>query len=217
MRIIDHLTTEPEFKKYQRMLANVPSEKQALRRWPELSGEPSILNVPILRVWYFMLRLNGQGHKFAAMLVLQRSPRIMTDSVFFEGQGDLAKQLQTETHLNLIVGNAKKHGYNPNRHDIYNPNLARFPGDPEAFVPATGGRGYIKQLCEKRGWACEGAVNVSARQDDPGPDKQLGDNIAIEAAMDMAKRNPELRRVDKRDLVAEARLKHGKKKNPLKA
>lgn len=40
---------------------------------------------------------------------------------------------------------------------VYYPMLARFPGDPEAVCS---NRTEIKRLVKKRGWKCEGMVDV---------------------------------------------------------
>jgi hypothetical protein len=74
----------------------------------------------------------------------------------------LRDQFRDKRQLKKVLAVASKHGYKPSPSDVYEPGLARFQGDPEAFVPRTGGRGYIKNLCRKRGWGCNGAVNVEA-------------------------------------------------------
>ena len=99
------------------------------------------------------------------MLKSRSAPRCLTDVEFFGDVGTLSKQYEGEEgYLNQIVSNAKSHGYSPNPHDFYMGNLARFPGDPEAFIPPTGGRGHLKKVLQKRGLPCSGAVEVAGRE-----------------------------------------------------
>jgi len=111
--------------------------------------------------------LDGTAPKLAEMLALRSPPRANSDRELFAGVGTLDKQIGDPEHLDALVGAAKRRGYRPNPNDVYQPGLARFPGDPEAFVPATGGRSHIKRVCEKRGWACHGAVEVKAVEGEP--------------------------------------------------
>lgn len=100
---------------------------------------------------------------------------IQTDSTFFAGAGTLLDQFDgDEAELNRVMTNCKKQGGKPSLNDFYAPGIARSTGDPAAFIPASGGRGYVKQLCEQRGTGCEGMVNVKARpKDKPLPKTRL--------------------------------------------
>jgi len=159
----------------------------------------------------------GATLKFAHMCALQQAPKCMTDREFFHGVGDLGKQFEgSDQDLALRLKVAKQHGYKPSRNDFYNPALARFPGDPEAFIPSTGGRGHVQKVLESRGQSAEGAVNVKGREAPPPQPKRLGDDIALAAAKKMAAENPELRRKSKRELISMAVEKHGAKKNSIK-
>lgn len=98
------------------------------------------------------------------MLQSRRAPRCMTDVEMFEGVGTLAKQYEGEDYyLDKITKNAIKHGYTPNAHDMYMGNLARFEGDPEAFISPAGGRNQLKKVLEKRGLPGDGAVKVKGK------------------------------------------------------
>jgi hypothetical protein len=220
------VTANPEWRDYVDLLLLPPQPDEIAESFPDAAGKEIIKLAKrdssygmTCGAIYVRLRCEGSTHMFAEMVALQRGPRIMTDSVFFAGQGDLLKQFQGDrAQLESRVALARKHGYNPGPSDIYNPNLARFPGDPEAWIPPSGGRAHIRKVLAKRGWGCQGAVELESRPNPPPKFKDLADDLAVEAAREMATRNPELRRLDKRELIAEARLKHSyQKKNPLKA
>jgi len=115
-----------------------------------------------IQAFYEHLRGNGESHRMSEMLAFQQAPRAMTDAVFFEGFGTLDKQFAGDEKVrDQVIKRAMASGYKPNNNDVYLSALARYPGDPEAFVPATGGRGHVKKVCEKRGWECDGAVQTT--------------------------------------------------------
>lgn len=64
---------------------------------------------------------------------------------------------------NVYLQNAQRMGINPTGRR-YMPELANKPAglDPEAWVPEHEARSYIQRLIRKRGWSCEGRVEVAA-------------------------------------------------------
>jgi len=91
----------------------------------------------------------------------RKFPPIRTDSTFLANHGTLSKQFENDDRqLNKVVEEARKRGYNPSPNDTYIPTLARYTGDPLAFVPAGNPRNHIKKVCEQTDRACEGAVEV---------------------------------------------------------
>lgn len=58
---------------------------------------------------------------------------------------------------------ARRLGRNPNTASYW-PQLARFPGDPEAFVES---KSEMRQVLERRGWGAEGLVNLPVKSDGP--------------------------------------------------
>lgn len=166
---------------------------------------------------YAMMRFNGQSNNMAAMIAMQKGPGLNTDSVFFQGAKPLYDQFGSQKHLNHYLKAAKKHGFTPSKNSTYMPGLARFQGDPEAFVDHTQGRGYIRKLCERRGWSCEGAVNVQGRQPESDPlayenCKPLAESIIRQRASQMVKSDPTLKRMDRRELRQKIIDKHGPSK-----
>lgn len=187
-----YVREHPEWRGNEDLLLDPPTDDEALREYPELAGSDVLgarcrNGLPAILV-YYVSRRNGSSHRFAEMCACQSPPGCMTDAIYFAGQPQLCDQFASDAQFKTVLGIAKKHGYKPNMHDVYVPGLARFQGDPEAFVPQSGGRGYIRRLCERRGWECDGAVKVSGRIDDPGPDKPLGDDIVRELVREERKK-----------------------------
>lgn len=166
---------------------------------------------------YAQMRNRGESGKLADMVAMQQGPGLNTDSVFFSGCQPLYDQFESQKHLDRHLANAKKHGFTPSKNAVYMPGLARFQGDPEAFVDHTQGRGYIKKLCERRGWACDGAVTVAKREpeSDPLADKNcvpLAKDIIQRRAKEMVKADPSLARLNRQDLRQKIIDKHGPSK-----
>lgn len=120
---------------------------------------------------YDRLIAEGKSPAFAAMLADQAPPGVKTDSTFFGNAVNTVSKIMNDDpeYGQAIVAQARRHGYNPNPNDVYESGLAEKPGDPLAFVPATGGRGHIRKVLESRGWGGEGAVNIKARQPERDP------------------------------------------------
>jgi hypothetical protein len=174
--------------------------------YPVISQYPSVQN------FYEKMRDNGESHSIAEMLAFRQPPGGQTDASYFEGTGMLAKQFEgQDLALSRLVKNCRAQGIPINANSRYEPGLARKAMDPEALVGPTDGRGHIKRLLEKRGWGANGAVNVNARQDEPKRTKLAPD--LVEANVNkMIAADPTKARVDRRELRAEAILKHGSKK-----
>ena len=173
----------------------------------------TVSNIPRIQQLYDKCRRNKCGHRMAYMLAFQSPPRALTDREFLEGRGTLADQFEGQEHmLDSLVGAAKKHGHKPGVNDVYDSSLAAFHGDPEAFVPPTGGRGHVKRVCEKRGWASEGAVNVKGREPEADPldsAPRLAPDLVKEEVNARIKKNPDLARADRNNLEQEVISQHG--------
>jgi len=160
---------------------------------------------------YWMMRMRGSNDSFAAMISLQQGPGLDTDDVFFSGQKPLYDQFGSQKHLDRYLKASKAQGFTPPVNSTYFPNLARFPGDKEAYVTRAQGRSYIKKLCESRGWACEGGVNVAHRQPESDPYAKencvpLGEDFIREREAKALRENP---KVDRRELRERIIEKHG--------
>lgn len=114
---------------------------------------------------------NGCNDKLADMLASQQGPGLLTDTVFMSDRWDGGiTDLKTRVEYKKI---AEKAGVNAEGKQ-YIGGLARFPGDPSAWVDNTA---QVKQTCEERDWNCEGAVSVHSSVEKRVPRKIAG-NIA---------------------------------------
>lgn len=167
-----------------------------------------------VQAFYEHLRGKGESHRMSEMLAFQQPPRAMTDAVFFEGFGTLDKQFAGDERVrDQVIKRAMAGGYKPNNNDVYLSALARYPGDPEAFVPATGGRGHIKAVCEKRGWECDGAVKTKRKEPEKDPRSvPLAKDLVNRKVAEAIKKNPDLKRKDQGELRHDIIKKHGGKK-----
>ena len=214
----------PQFSKCPDLVFAPPDRKEILKEWggsgftvdqQVLERCMEMIDHTITRgAQYWMMRFNGSSDSFAAMIALQQGPGINTDDTFFHGSKPLYDQFGSQQHLDRYLKAAKRRGFTPSVNSTYFPSLARFAGDPEAFVTRAQGRGYIRKLCEKRGWACEGAVKVDHREpeSDPlAPEKctPLGEDIISNRASEMMNKNPDLRFMNRKDLREQIIDKHG--------
>ena len=69
----------------------------------------------------------------------------------------------------------------------YFPQLARFPGDPEAFVSS---RDEIKRVLEKRGWSASGLVDYEPRSRDTEREYKPADDLVNRYVEEHISANP---------------------------
>lgn len=213
------LTEHPEWRGQVDLVIYPPTLDEAFADYPELIGdrlvaaahEPTTFGVTRLAM-YVSLRLKGNTHKFAVMVACQRGPRLMTDAVYFQNSRQVDAQFISPQQRDKAVAIARRHGYNPQRHDTYVSDIARFFGDPEAWVPQTGGRGYIKKICEQRGWECHGAVETKYREPDADPHEtgvKLAPDLVNAGIKRMVAKDPKLKHKSRAELRARAIAKYG--------
>lgn len=161
------------------------------------------------------------GDRWATLLALQQPPGINTTDTFWAGRkpwyevyGDPSSK-KNNTYINDIKRGFARQGIDLGNRE-YMPELARFKYDPEAIVPFEGARSCIKNLCEKRGMACHGAVETSHRQ----PDRDLladencpmAPDLIRQKARNMVKQDPSLKSKSKKELRELVLAKHGPSK-----
>lgn len=149
----------------------------------------------------------------------RKAPGSQTDRELFAGVGTLADQFKgDEAGLKRVVAKAKRLGYNPGDCDFYNPTMVRpevGEGDPEAFIPATGGRGHIKKVAQQRGLPVRGQMNLAGSDIRPPKKKpvRLAEDIVREKACEMVRKNPDLRMKTKNELRQMVMEKHAPKRS----
>lgn len=152
------------------------------------------------------------------MLESRRPPGASTDRELFAGSGATFSKLADDDpkYANRVAAKAKKLGYTPNPNDLYISQLAKCEGDPLAFVPATGGKGHIKRVCEQRGLGCEGAIAVRpAEVSAPKPQVRLAPKIVNEYVSKYIEHNPQLASKPVQEVREFVIEKHGSKKKEL--
>ncbi len=219
------LEENPDFRIVADYLALPPDEDELEAEFPDCDKQvlertfAVVKSVPVIitrGTIYAKARRCGSDNKFASMVALQRTPGAMTDDVFFSGIPSLADQMGSKKRLDALVASCKKAGFTPNPTDVYQSGLARFPNDPQAVVSRSQGRGYIRRLCEERGWACEGGVNVKHRQPehdplDPKYCKPMGEDLIRSNARRMAEKDPSIKRLKPQEIREKVLEAHGPK------
>lgn len=213
------IASHSEWRGHADLLIRVPFVREVLMEYPDaigcdsMEGQFASDGSPRL-AFYVRLRREGKDHRWAEMFASQRAPGAVTDDTFFAGIPRLAEQIGSDKQVDRYVKAARKHGYNPSPNDVYQPGLARFPGDPEAFVSRTKGRGYIKELCQRRGWGCSGSVNVQAAEPTSDPYSKantipMGKDLVAQYSRELIKQNPDLKTKSRAELRRMVLAKHG--------
>lgn len=143
----------------------------------------------------------GTSPKLAEMFATGQTPGVMTDSVFLEGTGEqFAKTPYLGDHYKKV---AESYGQNV-KGKVYKSGLARFPGDPLAWV---NGRGDVQRICEARGMDCDGAVKVRANERKPVEGVDIADDIVEARVEKMVEASPEPLKESRQELREKVREK----------
>jgi hypothetical protein len=127
-------------------------------QWPRISDNPQV------QAAYEAMREAGESHNIAEVCALRQTPALQTDTTFLANRPDPFGG--DEGYAKRAVANSQAHGVTPGGR-TYLGSLARFEGDPEAWVTS---KADVRDVCRRRGWGCEGAVNVKApMRDKPDP------------------------------------------------
>lgn len=101
-------------------------------------------------------------------------PQVQTASTFQGMNGGLGgaqfKHPEVRQHY---LDQARKGGVNPEG-KFYEGRIARFPGDPEAWVQS---RDDVRGVLERRGWGCDGDVKVKAEAAPPPADVPIAPEL----------------------------------------
>lgn len=158
---------------------------------------------PRIQGFYEARIAEGLSPSLAEMFAFQQPPLPKDDTVWLTGMNELQKDMfeKVPDHVRrAYFADATAHGDNVSG-AVYLPQLARYPGDREAFVRS---QGEVRDRVEQRGWGADGAIKVTARTDvAPKPDIDIADDIVEEKVLDMVAANPELKVTP--ELIQEAR------------
>jgi hypothetical protein len=213
----------PEWRAFCSLIVIPPTYEEAVEAYPEIAGSgleecgyQYAGSRPITRLALYMIsRTKGNSHRFAVACAMQRFPGTRTEDVYWGGRKHFA-EVYGDAYFNQTKQGLAKQGVNLTAHDEYFPELARFPADPQAVVTRSQGRSYIQQLCERRGWGCEGPANVKTRE--PERDEladehcvPIAEDIVRSRARKMVKANPELKKKSRQELRSMVFEKHGRK------
>jgi hypothetical protein len=117
----------------------------------------------VVQEHYVDCRRNGTSHSLAEMFAFRRGPALDTDTMWIsERTARRDGNLGDET----LLREAKAAGVNVRRAE-YKSGLARYPGDPEAWVES---KADCIRVAAKRGLTLEGGVNYTPPEiDEPAP------------------------------------------------
>jgi len=156
------------------------------------------------QVFYFQLRVDGQTHRMADMLAARKPPGSgYGDREFMQGAWG-GKNISNPLSADYYRRMAAEHGVSTDGMR-YCPQLASFPGDPEAWVDSVGD---VKRVAEKKGLKLEGSIEYTPTEEIPLDDGsgpyQVANDIVVDTIEDMREGNPELaREMDKNPKKAE--------------
>ncbi len=177
-----------------------------------IMGEfPVISDDETIQARYRLMRENGESHSIAEMLATRSFPGTKgTDRSFMQGRMHQTGGQQFE-HLPRWMGEhyverALAAGVNPTG-KWYSGPLARFPGDPRAWID---GLGDVKRVAEERGAEVSGAIEVNPpeveRSDRP---YQVAPDILQRRLADAIEENPDLAQKPRGELIHELAEKIG--------
>ena len=156
-----------------------------------------------------------EERRLREMLEAQKAPNGISDCTFmrdtangkqFEGNDSQGEHYRTVAESLGASTTGKK----------YLSGLARFPGDPEAWVDS---RGDVERVLNKRGWGCEGTVNVkpSEAKEAPEAGPAMAPDLVDKYATEIAMRDPHPELVDMADLKEQVVDKMAPKNKSRKA
>ena len=134
----------------------------------------------------------GTSPALAEMFALAQAPYGKSDATYMSGHcngSQFEKSAQQGNHYKKVT---EQHGGTV-KGKRYLSQLARFPGDPQAWVS---GRDDIKRVCEKNGWGCEGSVTTPLVEREPTPKPDVAEDIVNRVTLEVAQTLPDPHRID---------------------
>lgn len=104
--------------------------------------------------------------RLTEMLSTGDTPHCISDQTYMKGHDNGSQFAKNPQFGNYYRHITEQHG-GSTKGKRYISGLARFPGDPEAWVT---GRDDVRRVIEGRpGWSCQGAVDIDGRKNSPAP------------------------------------------------
>lgn len=173
---------------------------------------PTISDVPAIQTHYERCREEGTSHMLAEMFAFQSPPAADSDREFMFGHVN-GNQFEKETQNGDAYARiAKKHGVSTTG-KVYMRGLARFPGDPQAWIS---GKGDVIRIAEKEGFNVtdsEGKTLVKSEvKTEPPPPPRLADDITTRIAKQWRKASRKLAARPMEEVKEAVIDKHGRPK-----
>jgi hypothetical protein len=175
-----------------------------------LESLPVISQDETVQGFYISMRIDGQCHNMASILALRRPPGTShTDRAFQQGGEKMVGGLGSMPPMvrkarmamyQRLTGKSIPSGY------VYSSTMARFPGDPMAWVADVG---ELKQRAKQLGKGCE-ELGVST-PDTPPPKKVKMDEELVQRNIQKAIAKPEHAGKDVKTIREEVIEKHAYK------
>ena len=167
-----------------------PSPSPYRSRMPKY---PTISEDPAVQRRYVACRQAGSSHRLSEMLALRRGPALNTDTRWLAGHvngSQFAGSPREEAIGGYYQQVARAHGLST-AGKVYKTQLARFPGDPQAWVSS---RADCIKVAAERGMTLEGSVNYKPPADDT-PDSEtpyrVADDLVDDAYEDLCAAEPD--------------------------
>ncbi len=227
------LADNPDWHPYADLVIRPPLQEELMSWWPDVSTEVLSRCHEMVRegggvvsrgaIYVRVRRENekeearGTADKWATMLSLQAPPGLKTSTNFTSGYKPW-HEIMDPRYVATIKAKLKSKGVELTSRTEYMPELARFPGDPEAVLPTGSERDHIKKICESRGWAVNGAVECEYRQPDQDPHTSgpvMAEDLVRQNARRMVHQDPSLKKLSRQELREAVIEKHGPSKTPI--
>lgn len=170
---------------------------------------PIVSQIPEIQQHYVRCRRSGTSHQLAEMLALGRAPSLQTDTRWLAGHCNGNQFAGTERseavgrHYQRV---ARQAGVSTEG-AVYKSQLARFPGDPQAWVRS---KSDCIAIAAQRGMTLEGSVNyrpaVEREAPDPGP-YRVADEIVDREYEILCDQQPDAAHADKQQVKDQIREK----------
>lgn len=209
----------PEMRRFADVIILPPTIGEVVAEYPDAADDSELCErgMEMVKDWlsrfglYVISRRQGNSHRFAVTVAMQKYPMGMTDDVFWGGRPHFA-DVYGEEYFHQVKSLLAQRGVTLNSQDEYLPELAQYKGDPKAVVTRSQGRAYIRRRCEELGVACHGAVEVESRPPEQDPFTSgvpLGEDLIAAEATRYVRDVPGADKMSRGELRAAILKNHG--------